>query len=125
MNVDERRMSLTGTWAFALDDANRGVDEAWYSEELRGAIVMPADSESREPDDETARGDDGSPKRLAAFVGRAWYQRLFRIPRRWEGETVELFMERLVGQVRDAFGNHPSLLCAAVPMDRMGACSKV
>ena len=81
--VRERWTDLCGTWQFAYDDADTGLDERWYEEDASGPsgpfdreIVVPYPPESPA----SGIGETG-------FHPVVWYRRTFERP---EGERILL-----------------------------------
>lgn len=73
--------SLNGAWAFAFDDADKGVAGSWYAHGLPAArkITVPYCFESKL----SGIGETG-------FHPVSWYQRTVRLPGNWSGEHVLL-----------------------------------
>jgi len=74
-------LNLNGAWRFAFDDANAGLQEAWYrgARRLDRQIVVPFAFESPK----SGIGDPG-------FHPVVWYQRDITVPAGWEGRRVLL-----------------------------------
>ncbi len=91
--------SLAGAWDFALDPADRGVEDAWALRGLGDSIWLPGTT------DEARKGEpgperDGVLTRRHEYIGAAWYQREIEVPEEWSGLEVELFLERVLWQSR-------------------------
>lgn len=88
-----QRLLLSGTWRFALDPQDDGVDDGWWNSELPERIDLPGTTDS---------GGFGNPApsttmglaRSHAYTGVAWYQREVNIPEGWSGRRVQLSLER-------------------------------
>ena len=115
-------ISLAGEWRFALDRADAGVNDQWFSRALHDRIRLPGVLQAQAHGDEIStttpwvlslydrfwflREDYkayGKPGNVKApflsqpprhYLGVAWYQRDIEIPREWSGRRVVLFMER-------------------------------
>jgi beta-galactosidase len=117
-------MDLAGSWRFALDRADSGVTEQWFTRDLADKIKLPGILQSQGYGDEirtdtpwvVALGDAWwklQPESLRAhfsqpgkvevpflsqpprhYLGAAWYQRDLEIPENWQGRRTELFLER-------------------------------
>jgi len=115
-------LPLAGEWRFALDRADVGTNENWFTKNLPDKIQLPGILESQGYGDEistatpwvlslydhfwflradyAAYTNAGSvkvpfisqPKRH--YLGAAWYQRDFELPKNWDGQRVVLFLER-------------------------------
>ncbi|WP_293710514.1 sugar-binding domain-containing protein [uncultured Parabacteroides sp.] len=88
------RISLTGDWRFALDSADVGEKELWYTKTLVNKIKLPGIT------DEGGYGEDvietGKLSRLHKYIGKAWYQMDITIPKNWKNKNVSLFFERVM-----------------------------
>ena len=73
--------NLNGTWAFAIDDANRGEAEAWYKPgyDLGGSILVPFCYQSKQ----SGIGDE-------TIHPYMWYRRSFTVPSEMQGRRVFL-----------------------------------
>jgi len=87
-------ISLAGTWRFALDPDDVGVDEKWFAKVLTDTVQLPGTT------DENRKGiqkDERPIDRLARvwyWKGPAWYQRRVIIPKEWKGKRITLLLER-------------------------------
>jgi len=115
-------IALSGTWRLALDRADAGIGEAWFSKPLEGRVELPGSLPGQGIGDpvtvqtrwiggivdksfftapEYARyrepGNVKVPFWLQPetyYAGAAWYQRDLEIPQAWRGRRVVLFLER-------------------------------
>jgi len=120
--VAYRRIDLSGTWQFALDPADSGVREQWFSKDLRGRIRLPGVLQSQDYGDEIStrtpwvlslydrywylREDYKvytEPGKVKApflsqpprhYLGAAWYQRDIQIQQYLQGRRIVLTLER-------------------------------
>lgn len=87
-------VSLAGTWRFALDPEGVGLEQRWFARTLDDTIRLPGTT------DENHKGlkkDEQCIDRLSRvwyWKGPAWYQRVVRIPRAWQGRRITLLLER-------------------------------
>ncbi len=73
-------LNLNGTWGFAFDDDNRGMEEQWYAgREYTGQIMVPFPFQS-----------ELSGVCETGFHDWAWYRRQFTIPEEWQGRRIIL-----------------------------------
>jgi hypothetical protein len=114
--------SLSGEWRFALDPDDRGVNRAWWRQDLAGTIRLPGSLQEQgfghEVTAETAwtgsifdcswrleeryakyrqPGNVKIPFWLQPerhYIGAAWFQKEIEIPAGWHERRVILFMER-------------------------------
>lgn len=113
---------LEGKWRFQLDTANVGIEEAWFQKKLSDKILLPGSLQEQgyglDIDEKTAwtglivdkswftnprydkyreKGNVKVPFWLNPekhYVGVAWYQKEFRLPKDWEYSAVILELER-------------------------------
>lgn len=112
---------LAGTWRFALDPQDAGLEQQWYQRTLEGQIELPGILQSqgygnpvsqetpwvlslydkfwylRKDYQQYAEGDVKVPflsQPVRHYLGPAWYQREIEIPRHWKNRRVVLFLER-------------------------------
>jgi beta-galactosidase len=113
---------LAGEWRFALDRNDAGINSHWFSEKLADKIKLPGILEQQGYGDViststpwvlslydrfwflraeyaayTNAGNVKVPflsQPPRHYIGAAWYQRDFVIPKDWSGKRVVLFMER-------------------------------
>ena len=116
------KISLVGSWQFALDGADQGVRDNWFDQSLTERIMLPGVLQSqgygdeisaqtpwvlslydknwflREDYKEFARPGNTKVPFLSQpprhFLGAAWYNREIEIPAKWQGKRIVLFLER-------------------------------
>jgi hypothetical protein len=116
------RISLAGTWRFALDRANTGVETKWFERSLPQKIKLPGSLPAQGVGDDISvetkwTGDivdkswftapEYAPYRQPGnikvpfwlqpqkyYTGAAWYQRDIEIPADWKGKRALLTLER-------------------------------
>ena len=116
------KISLEGSWQFALDRDDSGVRDNWFDQSLRDKISLPGVLQSqgygdeistqtpwvlslydknwflREDYKEFARAGSVKVPFLSQpprhYLGAAWYNREIEIPVAWQGKRVVLFLER-------------------------------
>ena len=115
-------LGLSGEWRFALDRADAGTNENWFAKNLPDKIQLPGILEAQNYGDaistttpwvlslydhfwflradyaaDTNAGNVKVPflcQPPRHYLGVAWYQRDFEIPKNWDGQRVVLFLER-------------------------------
>lgn len=116
-------LNLAGTWRFAMDPDDRGMQQAWFGSELPGghSIVLPGSLQAQGfgdiPGPDTQWVGDirqhewnkpkYAPYRTAGnfkmpfwlqpekyYQGAAWYQRKITIPDEWKNKHIILTLER-------------------------------
>ena len=115
-------LPLAGEWRFALDRADAGVQEQWFTRKLADRVSLPGVLQAQGYGDEISTNtpwvlslydrfwylrDDYKAYTRAGhvkvpflcqpprhYLGAAWYQRNIEIPKEWEGRRVVLFLER-------------------------------
>ena len=94
VTADEAVISLDGTWRFALDPEDVGVDQRWFGRNLDDTIRLPGTTDENH---KGTRVDEQRVDRLSRvwyWKGPAWYRREVTIPASWAGKRITLFLER-------------------------------
>lgn len=122
------RISLAGTWRFALDGGDAGLRERWFEQTLPQRVMLPGSLPAQEIGNDITvdtkwTGDVGADRWLKDpryekyrqpgnikipfflqpgkhYVGPAWYQREFHLPKAWTGRRVVLTLERAHWETR-------------------------
>ena len=117
-----QKIDLAGTWKFAVDPADNGVQQEWFSKNLAGSVTLPGSMTSNGKGDEitlttpwTGQIVDSSFYKkpeyakyrepgnikipfwlqpLKYYKGAAWYQKEVSIPKNWDKKFIGLFLER-------------------------------
>jgi len=87
-------ISLSGSWRFALDANDVGVDQQWFARELADTVKLPGTTDENH---KGIRKDERRIDRLSRvwyWKGPAWYQRSVTIPDAWKGKRITLVLER-------------------------------
>jgi hypothetical protein len=120
--MSRQMLPLAGTWRFALDPADEGLREQWFSRRLEGQVRLPGSLPQQGIGDPVTTNTawtggivnrswftapEYEPYRIpgsvkvpfwlqpeTVYTGAAWYQRDIDIPAGWEGRRVVLFLER-------------------------------
>jgi len=118
----QQKIDLSGTWQFAMDPSDKGIDEAWYKLVLPDSLTLPGSMTTNGKGDDitlttpwTGQIVDSSfyknpeyakfrePGNIKIpfwlqpvkyYKGAAWYQKEVTIPEDWNGQFVGLFLER-------------------------------
>ncbi len=121
-DTPDARINLAGTWRFALDAADEGVKQEWFSRDLPEVINLPGALQAQGYGDPISTGTPwvlslydrlwylredyksytGSGNVKVPFLsqppqhylGAAWYQRDIEIPPAWKEQRVVLNLER-------------------------------
>ncbi len=116
------KISLEGTWRFQMDPQDVGINEMWYTQRLADYIKLPGsmrdNNKGYDPSIDTKwtgsiydsswyfrhdmakyreKGNIKFPFWLTPnkhYIGVAWYQKEVEIPRTWDKQYIELFLER-------------------------------
>ena len=119
---DKATLNLSGEWKFRMDSMDQGISEKWYLTNLDETVLLPgsmAENGKGNPvdlhtkwmggiqnpkwyEDENYKPYLREDKFLFPFwlipskhyYGAAWYQKTVTIPSTWEGQSIELFLER-------------------------------
>ena len=115
-------IDLSGSWQFAIDRDNQGIEQKWQDRELQDNIILPGSMPEYDKGDRPTletrwigslydssfyfnpamepyrRAENiGFPFFLTPtrhYVGAAWYRRSIYIPQSWGGQRVVLHLER-------------------------------
>ncbi len=122
-NMFSQSIDLSGKWKFKLDPNDKGVQEQWFQKRLSQKIILPGSLQEQgygfdvdvntkwtgqivdkswytapEYAEYRKKGNVKVPFWLNPdkhYVGVAWYQREFTLPKDWKDSPVVLTMERL------------------------------
>jgi hypothetical protein len=112
-SADESTIPLSGTWGFALDGKNSGLNEKWQTRPLEDKVTLPGTTDTNRKGQKTDYRPADRLARKWLWIGPAWYQREVTIPESWKGRHITLFFERTKHSrvwVGDTFiGGHDSL----------------
>ena len=120
--VVHQKINLSGEWLFAIDRRDKGISEKWYIQSLIDKVTLPGSMSTNGKGDDVSLGtqwtgqirdssyfknpeygkyrEKGNIKipfwlqPLKHYQGAAWYQKKITIPKNWEGQNIELFLER-------------------------------
>lgn len=88
------RIDLSGTWQFALDTADEGIDQEWFLSELPDVIALPGTTDSNQKGFLNEDSSTMHLHRVYTYEGPAWYQKEVMIPETFREQHLELFFER-------------------------------
>lgn len=106
-SAQEAVIPLAREWKFELDSNNAGTREEWFRKDLADSIQLPGTITTNKLGNPmtTIRQQmwGGAiidkpvwhPMLRYDYRGNAWYQTTVDIPQAWEGQSVELFLERV------------------------------
>lgn len=86
--------SLAGQWRFALDAANKGIRERWFTKPLEQSITLPGTTDEAGFGELTGEACEDRLSRVYRWIGPAWYQTTVRIDEAWAEKKIFLFLER-------------------------------
>ena len=90
-SAQTKRISLSGTWRFALDRQQT----LKPTDVLEETVTLPGTTDTNKKGDAaTNKQETTHLTRHLSYKGRAWYQREIVIPASWRGQSVYLFLER-------------------------------
>lgn len=116
------KIDLSGSWKFATDPSDKGIQEKWFNRSLPDKIILPGSMSTNDKGDEitldtkwTGQIIDSSYfkdpayakyrepgnikipfwlQSLKHYQGAAWYQKEVMIPEKWKDQSISLFLER-------------------------------
>lgn len=88
-------IDLRGTWNFALDPQEKGVQEKFWNISLPETVALPGTTDTnRKGKENTNKSETTYLSRLYKYEGAAWYSKMIDIPADWNGKHILLFLER-------------------------------
>jgi hypothetical protein len=91
--------SLAGDWKFALDPDDKGIHDEWFKKhDFTDTIKLPGTTDQAGKGPLTEGSEPGSLTRVHRYYGPAWYQSDVTVPPEWQGQSVDLFLERVIFQ---------------------------
>jgi hypothetical protein len=118
----QQKIDLAGTWQFAMDPSDKGIDKAWFKQALTDSLILPGSLTSNGKGEDitlntpwTGQIVDSSFYKKPEYAkfreagnikipfwlqpvkyykGAAWYQKEVTIPEDWNGKSLGLFLER-------------------------------
>lgn len=88
------RWDLKGAWEFALDSADKGIQEQWYSKDFDGQMNLPGTTDLNKKGYFNQDSTTMHYSRVYKYEGPAWYRRKVIIPKDFKGKHISLFLER-------------------------------
>jgi hypothetical protein len=89
-----QRIELQGNWQFALDTANAGIREKWFSKDLSETIQLPGTTDLSRKGIYNTDSTTMHLSRVYKYEGPAWYRRKVTIPKGFQNKHISLFLER-------------------------------
>ena len=112
-SAQTKRISLSGTWRFALDRQQT----LKPTDVLEETVTLPGTTDTNKKGDAATNTQETTHlTRHLSYKGRAWYQREIVIPASWRGQSVYLFLERTKPSEVYLDGNR---LLGTVPFDHV------
>lgn len=88
-------LDLSGSWHFALDSMQVGINEKWFSHTLSETVALPGTlDENNKGIPNLNRDETMRLSRERMYEGWAWYQKEITIDAAWEGKEIFLTLER-------------------------------
>ncbi len=126
--IDDSKIDLSGEWRFQIDYQEIGISQKWFNSQFEETIILPGSmSENGKGDpvgfetkwlggiQEQKWYNDKNYKPYLNkdnflfpfwlspelhYYGAAWYQKNVEVPSSWEGDNIELFLERCHWETR-------------------------
>ncbi|SMO51071.1 glycoside hydrolase family 2 protein [Gracilimonas mengyeensis] len=87
-------IDLSGTWAFALDTAEVGIEEQWYLNDFSDSVELPGTTDSNQKGFKRTDTTTMHLNRVFDYEGPAWYQKKVTVPENFQDKRIQLFLER-------------------------------
>ncbi len=88
------RIDLSGSWYFAMDTADAGIVEKWYTAEFSDTIPLPGTMDQAQKGFRNTDTTTMHLNRLRKYEGVAWYRTMVTIPENFREKHIELILER-------------------------------
>lgn len=106
LNAQET-LNLAGTWSFAIDSLEQGIQQHWFNQDFDNKIIFPGTlDQARIGKVPSVSVDTPSREvllrlsRRHTYIGPAWYTKEIHIPANWKGKHIELYLERVIWNTR-------------------------
>lgn len=88
-------IDLSGSWSFALDPQDKGIQEKFWNIALPEKVALPGTTDTnRKGIENTNKAETTHLSRYYKYEGAAWYSKDIDIPSDWKGKHIALFLER-------------------------------
>lgn len=88
------KIDLSGNWQFSLDTDHVGDSERWFTKDLDDTITLPGTMDLNKKGFKNTDTTTAHLNRLYTYTGPAWYQKKVTIPEDFDGQRLELYLER-------------------------------
>lgn len=88
------KLKLDGQWEFALDTANVGIKEKWFTKSLADSVMLPGTTDTNQKGFINKDTTTLHLNRPFTYEGAAWYRKKIVIPNNFKDKYVQLFLER-------------------------------
>lgn len=93
--ADLQTIDLSGSWRFAIDANDQGLNNLWFNEDLSDTIQLPGTMDQNKKGYRNENRDFTEHlSRPFAYEGKAWYQKDIQIPKQWGNKRIILSLER-------------------------------
>lgn len=102
----QRAIDLSGNWGIALDSADKGIKEHWYTKSFSDDIQLPGTTDgagmgvSCQLAPRLEKPQLLHLTRKHSYIGAAWYNREITIPKEMANRPLNLFLERVMWKSR-------------------------
>lgn len=93
-HTHRQTIDLSGSWEFAIDTANTGLQNEWHLKSLSDNIKLPGTTDSNQKGFKNTDTTTMHLNRLFYYEGPAWYRKKVVIPEDFNGKHIRLFLER-------------------------------
>ncbi|RKD89707.1 sugar-binding domain-containing protein [Mangrovibacterium diazotrophicum] len=89
-----QKIDLQGEWQFALDTAQLGIEQHWYSMDLTDSLQLPGTTDSNHKGFLNTDTTTMHLNRIYKYEGPAWYRKKVVVTENFENKHVQLVLER-------------------------------
>lgn len=88
------KIDLKGKWQFELDQQMKGIDECYFSRNLKDEMILPTTTSEAKKGEYKLEENMGYLTDPYLFEGYAWYAKEIIIPKQYLNKTIKLTLER-------------------------------
>lgn len=87
-------INLEGQWQFALDTADTGIKQQWYTSNLQDTVRLPGTTDTNQKGFLNEDTTTSHLNRKYKYVGPAWYRKKVTVPEDYKDKHLQLYFER-------------------------------
>ena len=92
--MPRQRIDLSGTWQFALDTADVGIEQKWYLSGMEERVELPGTTDTNSKGFVNRDTTTMHLNRVYTYEGIAWYRKKITVPESFQDRSMHLVFER-------------------------------